>query len=87
MTNQTIEKYTIEKVHEAIRQEIDTYNQYLKGDVYGFEIYRTCECCGSEVSTKEENCYGFYDMDFALKEAKGIVDQMNPNKVISIIKK
>lgn len=42
---------------------IETWNQYLSGDVYGYNIEQL-----------NESCWGYYGEDVCLQEAKSIVD-------------
>lgn len=56
---------TIEKATEYLRNEVETYSQYLAGDVYGFELVETtvCEHCGEESEEILDSCCGFYGSD------------------------
>jgi hypothetical protein len=46
-----------ERVLQYMDGEIKTYNQYLQGDVYGFQIE-------DEDGTHLDSCYGFYGTDW-----------------------
>lgn len=48
------------KIAEA---EVQTYDQYLKGEVYGYQI-----------DEDGDSCWGFYGIDDCLEEAKNTVD-------------
>jgi hypothetical protein len=52
---------------KCLRGEVETLNQYLTGDVYGFII----EDADSE---HIDSCWGFYGYDDCLQEAKSVVD-------------
>ena len=61
-----LSKEQIERTTNVLVGEVETYNQYLTGDVYGYEVIKrtTCKHCGE---TKEEiidSCWGFYGDDF-----------------------
>lgn len=43
-----------EKIEQQLRGEIETYDQYLRGEVYGLQL----EIGGEEV----DSCWGFYDL-------------------------
>lgn len=48
---------------------IETWNDYLSGQVYGFQVYKDDE--------QIDSCYGFYGdegMKYAISEAKNIID-------------
>lgn len=67
-----IEEKHLEKANRTMEQEVETYNQYLIGDVYGFEIYNPD---GELV----DNCWGFYGKDSVVSRAEDIVDSMYRN--------
>lgn len=60
--------------HNYIDSEVNTYDQYLRGDVYGFvlEKHTVCECCGHEEWEQEDSCWGFYGDTL---EDSGILEQ------------
>jgi hypothetical protein len=55
----------IEKVKEYLKGEVETYDQFLRGDVYGFVLSKAehCETCDHEEWKNEESCWGFYGDD------------------------
>ena len=55
-----------QKIYEIIEGEVETYNQYLSGDVYGYVVSRDNE--------QIDSCWGYYGQDDCLNEAKSIVD-------------
>lgn len=48
---------TLENAQEAIRQEVATYDAFLRGEVYGYRVLdrdgETVECCGGFVGDQE----------------------------------
>ena len=64
----------IRKLKQYAQNEIDAYNQYLNGDVYGFQIY-------DNSGEMLDSCWGFYGDDYCLTEAKSIVDFYTKNEV------
>jgi hypothetical protein len=46
------------KIIQYLKQEVETYDQYLTGDVYGFAT--VCNHCGEEL----DSCWGFYGHDW-----------------------
>jgi hypothetical protein len=46
-----------EKVEGILEGEVETYSQYLEGDIYGFQIV-------DEDDEVVDSCYGFYGTDF-----------------------
>jgi hypothetical protein len=53
-----------DKVIKCLEQEVETYDQYLTGDVYGFVVY-------DEDGQEVDSCWGFFGDD--IKE-NGIMD-------------
>lgn len=51
-----------------LRGEVETYDQYLRGDVFGFSI--TNPKNGEEV----DSCWGFYGLEYAMEEANSNAD-------------
>jgi len=71
-----VTKKHIQKAEINIDLDMETYDQYLTGDIYGFEVVekKTCETCGH---TKEEiidSCWGFYGEDVI---KNGILDSLD----------
>jgi len=68
-------KYTkanLEKARKCLYSEVETYNQYLTGQVYGFQVIqhnkaKFCKCCKQQTNESEEitdSCWGFFGSDF-----------------------
>lgn len=58
----------VEKIKEILRGEVEIYDQYLRGEVYGFIVE---DDDGEHI----DSCWGFYgDTDYPLKEARGVID-------------
>ncbi len=49
------------------KSEIETYNQYFRGDVYGYKIE-------DENGDELDSCWGYYGIEDAITEAKSVVD-------------
>ena len=64
-----------EKVTKYLEGEVDTYDQYLRGDIYGYKVSKISVCdLGCEHEEVVDSCGGFYGEDNAFEEAKGIVE-------------
>lgn len=52
----------IDAVKRAMYGEVEVYNAYLAGEVYGYAIERheTCKCCGHVSEEVVESCGGYY---------------------------
>ena len=62
------EGLTKKKGEEVIRAEVETYNNYLTGEVYGFSVVKNGE--------NFDNCWGFYDIKDTIAEAKSNIDYL-----------
>lgn len=53
------------KAEEMLKGEVETYDQYLRGDVYGFVVEKKvgCECCGHVETEEVDSCWGFFGSD------------------------
>lgn len=67
-----------DKLLSVIQAEVDTYNKWLIGDVYGIKVYDVFEDeNGHRVEEMTDSCWGFYfDKDYtskmAIKEFTGL---------------
>lgn len=54
------------KLIEYLKGEVETYSQYLSGDVYGFELIEVSKCdkCNEVHEEFIDSCYGYYGSDF-----------------------
>lgn len=50
------------KILDIFNQEIETYNDYLQGNVWGYQIMSVCPTCGQEDEIID-SCWGFYGLD------------------------
>jgi hypothetical protein len=56
-------KQVVDKVYKYLKSEIQTFNQYLQGDVYGFIIK-------DKEGNVVDSCWGFYGQKYCLEQAK-----------------
>ena len=66
-------KDVLERVRAVLKGEVYTFDQYIRGNVYGFMI---TDQDGQDI----DSCWGFYgdyeDKDGALSEARGVIDSL-----------
>jgi hypothetical protein len=64
-----------ERAEVLLKGEVETYDSYLRGEVYGFEVYSN-ETCSLGHSHKEllDSCFGYYSEDEAEQEALSFVN-------------
>jgi hypothetical protein len=60
-------------VRDILLEEVEVYDQYLSGDVYGFVLkeLQTCPTCNDVNEEVIDSCWGFYGGDF---KANGMFD-------------
>jgi len=66
-----ITKKLKEKLTQHLIGEVETYDQYLTGDVYGFQITLNDE--------ELDSCWGYFGTESCLNEAKSIVESYSHN--------
>ena len=55
-----------ERIEGYLEGEVETYDQYLRGEVYGFEVF--------ENDKEIHSCCGFYSEEEAIEDGMGYVD-------------
>jgi len=61
------------KAAKYLTGEVETYDQYLTGDVWGYSISRKDEVVDS--------CSGFYDREYCQKEAQEIAENLEAQRI------
>ena len=65
----------LDKVTKMLEGEVETYDQYLTGDVYGYRISKIDKCNhGHEHKDEIDSCWGFYGMDSVEEAGKEMLD-------------
>jgi hypothetical protein len=59
-----------DRVEGYLKGEVETYDQYLRGDVYGYKVFKV------ENGEEEEldSCWGFYGEDTCMEEGVGVME-------------
>ena len=64
----------VEKAKKVLVDEVNTFSQYLEGDVYCFKVYKVDhDVPDAEVEDEGElidSCYGFYSVEDAMEDGK-----------------
>lgn len=60
-----ISEKVLKKALTCLLGEVEVYDQYLRGDVYGFQLvqYEECACCHTTQEEVIDSCWGFYGYD------------------------
>lgn len=61
-----ITKKRKKQILEVLKGEVETFNQYINGEVYGYTITKEDE--------EVDSCWGYFGYDYCLEEAKNISD-------------
>ena len=68
---------TEEKLDEMIEGEVETYDKFITGEVYGYEVYEVETCDkGHEHKTLAESCWGFYSEQDAEDEGNSVLQHL-----------
>ena len=59
-----------ERCDVLLQGEVETYDKYLRGEVYGYKVFKVTD--GVEEET--DSCWGFYDEDDCMNDGMGIVN-------------
>lgn len=65
-----------ERVAKYLVSEIETYDKYLTGDVYGFEVWKLGKKSGKE-KKMIDSCWGYYDEDECMSEGEANVPELS----------
>ena len=77
-----ISKKLRKRVTEYLVNEVKTYDEYLRGDVYGYTV-STLEPLEDEDDLRDlderedeqlDSCWGFYGLDYCIQEAKSVAE-------------
>lgn len=69
---------TDEELIKYLVGEVETYDQYLRGDVYGYVVTKdnTCEHCEHTEEEEIDSCWGFFGTEAAIEEGKAIIKRL-----------
>lgn len=69
-----------ERVEGYLVSEVETYDKYLTGEVYGFEVWKLKK--NGKKKKMIDSCWGFYDEDECMKEGEAMIpEQVLPEVV------
>jgi hypothetical protein len=72
-----IEKEGIDesKVIEYLENEVETYDKFLRGECFGYKVFKIKTCSlGHKHEEEVESCFGYYDEDDCMTDGVGMVD-------------
>ena len=72
-----VDEEVIQKAINVLRGEVETYDMYLTGEIYGYRIHEVETCdLGHEHMNEVDSCWGFYGQDACMEEADSIVNSL-----------
>ncbi len=70
------------KVLDYLKGEVETYDQYLTGDVWGYRVYEVETCSlGHEHKVLVDSCWGFFGEEYAEKEGRSLLEHYEKDLV------
>ena len=70
------------KVLDYLKGEVETYDQYLTGDVWGYRVYEVETCSlGHEHKVLLDSCWGFFGEEYAEQEGKSLLEHYEKDLV------
>lgn len=73
-----------EKVEGYLKLEVETYDQYLTGEVYGYRVFKTETCDkGCEHEEELDSCWGFYGEEDCMTEGVSMMDYYISQEVVT----
>lgn len=71
---------SVEKAKAVLEAEVETYNKYLAGEVYGFRVIKRQECNLGHIHEEIlDSCWGFYEFD---PKVNGMLDYIDDELLI-----
>ena len=66
------------RVADVLKQEVATYDDFLTGQVYGYEVFAIDEEADEDGDEAEgellDSCWGFFGLDYCKQEAKEVAE-------------
>ena len=74
-----VSKKMVERMKKYLKNEVETYDQYLMGDIYGFRI--------TDIETEEEvdSRWGCFGDDYCMGEAESVVNYLIKNDLVKTV--
>jgi hypothetical protein len=70
----------VERCNVILNGELEVYDKYLQGLVYGYRVFKVTDGIEEEL----EACWGFYDEDECMTEAKCIMEWYKHNEQVMV---
>lgn len=74
-----------ERCEILLKGEVETYDQYLIGDVYGYKVFKVSTCnFGHEHEEELESCWGIYGDEDCMTEGESVVKYLQGEYLVGI---
>jgi hypothetical protein len=70
----------VERCNVILEGEVEVYDKYIQGLVYGYRVFKVTDGVEDEL----EACWGFYDEDECMVEAKCIMEWYKHNEQVMV---
>lgn len=70
----------VERCNVILNGEVEMYDNYIQGLVYGYRVFKVTDGVEEEL----EACWGFYDVDECMTEAKCIMEWCKNNDQVMV---
>jgi len=79
-----VDETTLEKARKVLVSEVEIYDQYLRGDVYGYVVTKITRCkeCARDEKEVVDSCFGYFGYDH---KKNGLLDSI-PKKYRKYLK-
>lgn len=83
----SLQNEAYEKAENVLNGEVETYDEYLRGNVYSFSLEKLnhCDCCNCDNTEIIDSCCGFYGLD-GIKDIPSHLD-IDDKELIEFFKK
>ena len=72
-----------ERSEVLLKGEVETYDQYLRGDVYGYRVFKTETCSHGHTHEEElDSCWGYYGEQECMNEGVSIMEYHISQEVV-----
>jgi hypothetical protein len=69
-----------DRVEGYLKSEVETYDQFLTGDVYGYKVFKVDTC---EHEEELDSCWGFYGEEDCMKEGVSVMEYYISKEVVT----
>ena len=71
------------KIEDYLKGEVEIYDQYIRGEVYGYKVYEVTTCDhGHEHKELLDSCWGYYDEEECRSEGEGVMKYYTEKELV-----